>query len=105
MPKISFVIGEMRRGGAERVISVLANNYAQHGWNVDIITLFGDNSEYKLDNRIKIRFISSNVDSNNYYKSSLSWIPQIRNYVIKEKPDYIVPFITRIGLLNRIISV
>lgn len=100
MPKISFVIGEMRRGGAERVISVLANNYAQHGWNVDIITLFGDNSEYKLDNRIKIRFISSNVDSNNYYKSSLSWIPQIRNYVIKEKPDYIVPFITRIGLLT-----
>ena len=37
--KISFFIGSMMSGGAEKVISLLANEYAQNGWNVDIVLL------------------------------------------------------------------
>ena len=36
---ISFVIGGMTRGGAERVISILANYYASKGWKVDIVMM------------------------------------------------------------------
>ena len=35
MKKISFVIGGMTRGGAERVISILANQYAKDGKDLE----------------------------------------------------------------------
>ena len=37
--KISFFIGSMGGGGAERVISILANHYASKGWDVEIALL------------------------------------------------------------------
>ena len=39
MKKITFVTGAMGRGGAERVISLLANRYCQMGWEVSILLL------------------------------------------------------------------
>ena len=36
--KIDFVIGSMKGGGAERVVSILANYFAENGHEVRIIT-------------------------------------------------------------------
>ena len=52
--KISFGIGSVDRGGAESVISILANHYVEKGWEVDIILLLENHVEYELDNRVKI---------------------------------------------------
>lgn len=39
MKKLTFFIGSMGKGGAERVISILANHFVDSGWAVDIIML------------------------------------------------------------------
>lgn len=50
--KIDFVIGRLKAGGAERVVSLLANYFASKGHTVRIIT-FIEGDDYKLDHRIE----------------------------------------------------
>ena len=95
--KISFFIGSMHGGGAERVISILANNYCKNGWNVDIVLLLSNKIGYELDKRINIVDLSQSKGS--YYKRLPNWLKKIRSYVKTEKPERIVSFIGRINIL------
>lgn len=95
--KILFFIGSMRRGGAERVISILANHYAKKGWNVEIALLLDTDVQYPLDENIAI--VNLNVGEGSYFKNLPKWILKIRSYVNKSRPDKIVSFIGRINML------
>lgn len=52
--KILFVSGSLNRGGAQRVITLLANDYAQRGWSVHIIVMMNAEVGYELNPAIKI---------------------------------------------------
>lgn len=94
--KIMFFIGSMGRGGAERVISILANHYAQKNWQVEIVLLLENSVQYELDDKIKIIDLSR---KDSYIKNLFYWIFNIRKCVKREKPDRIVSFIGRINYL------
>ena len=96
MKKFSFFIGSMGKGGAERVISILANYYVTLGYEVDVIVLLANNVEYKLDKKVNIIDFSSNK---NRTIATLYWLRKIRNYVKKETPYKIISFVGRINLL------
>ena len=95
--KISFFLGSMRRGGAERVISILANHYSAKGWDVEIALLLDTTVQYQLNENIKIIDLTAGTGS--YFKRLPSWLKKIRKYVKNSKPDRIVSFIGRINLL------
>lgn len=95
--KISFFIGSMRRGGAERVISILANHYSKKGWDVEIVLLLDTSVGYELDEKIKI--VDLTAGSGSYFKRMPLWIKKIRGYVKDSSPDRIVSFIGRINVL------
>lgn len=98
--KISFFIGSMVSGGAERVISLLANEYAKNGWDVEIALMLKNEvnqKQFALDDRIKIVDLSTKEGS--YKKNALRWVRMVRSYIKKEKPDCIVSFIGRINAL------
>ena len=94
--KISFVIGSLNRGGAERVISILANHYVEKGWEVDIILLLENCVEYELDRRVRI--VDFTKDGK-YIFSLTYWLKKLRLYFKQEKPDRIVSFVGRINVL------
>lgn len=50
---ILFVSSSMQDGGAQRVVSVLANAYVAQGHCVEILSIEGGLSEYELDRRIE----------------------------------------------------
>ncbi len=79
---ILFVLNLMGRGGASRVISILANHYAKRGWNVSILLRRIDVA-YPLDESIKI------IEIGMRRKNHLQWISSIRKY-IKEHPNSII---------------
>lgn len=95
--RIAFFIGSMGRGGAERVISILANEYADKGWDVDILMLLANRVEYDLHPRIHIISLVGNSD--NYVKNALSWMVKIRKYVSAVRPDRVVSFVGRVNAL------
>lgn len=97
MKRITFVIGGMTRGGAERVISILANQYVSLGWKVDIVMLLLDKVEYKLDKNI--RLINMTCKKNKRFFQILRWLDSFRKYVVKSEPDIIVSFVARINLI------
>ena len=95
--KISFFIGGMRRGGAERVISILANDYCSRGWDVDIVLLLQNAVEYDLNSRIRIVDLAKK--SGGYVQNAPRWLLGIRRYLKERKPDRVVSFVGRINAL------
>ena len=96
--KIVFIVTSMGRGGAERVVSILANYYASIGWRVHVVMLWHDILEYKLDDSIQIHRLSNN-SGNPYIKiPSLVW--RLRKNIKEIAPMAVVSFIAQ----NNIIS-
>ena len=95
--KIVFFIGSMNGGGAERVISILANHYSSKGWDVEIALLLKNEVGYKLEDNIKIVDLTGKHGS--YFKNLPAWVRGIRKYLKKSKPDRVVSFIGRINAL------
>lgn len=54
MKKVIFVTVSMGGGGSERIISILANYFAEQGFDVTIMMIVGNTVSYKLDSRIKL---------------------------------------------------
>lgn len=98
--RIAFIIGGMGCGGAERVISILANSYSDSGWQADILMLLYDQCAYKLRENIRlINFCNKNKPRILYLPV---WIYKIRKYIKKAEPDRIVSFIGRINVITLI---
>lgn len=95
--KISFFIGHMGFGGAERVISILANDYCRRGWETDIVMLLSNDVAQTLDPGVRLVDLSRGTGS--YMKKAPLWLKSIRAYLKKEKPDCVVSFIGRINAL------
>lgn len=96
--KITFVIGSMGKGGAERVISLLANEYAKRDWKVDILLLLEDKSDYTLDENVNlISFANHKISRILYFPV---WHYRIRKYLKKTKPDQVISFIARINIIT-----
>lgn len=103
MKKIAFVIGGMTRGGAERVISILANSYIKKGWEVYIVMMLSSKNEYDLDNRIRL------IDIKQKYMFRFLnipyWMFSLRKLIIEENIDTIVSFFTRINIIVLIATI
>ncbi len=97
MKKIVFFIGSMGRGGAERVISLLANDYAQRGWETQICMLLENKVGYELNPQIKV-FDYTGTTSNRIMRIPY-WLRIIRSHIKKEDPYVIISFVARINIL------
>lgn len=84
--KIDFVIGSMVGGGAERVVSILANYFAENGHEVRIIT-FKNGDAYTYHPSIKrIRFHKKAIINYATFRGFFSLI----NFYFKKKIDLIL---------------
>ena len=98
MKNIIFMIPSMIRGGAERVVSILSNDYASRGWNVSILMLLHSNIGYELDPSINVIDISD--DSKPVALMYPFLIHRVRKSVKEVKPDIIVSFMANTCLIS-----
>ena len=96
--KIAFIIGSMGCGGAERVVSILANSYSEAGWQVDILLLLKFQSAYKLRADIRLLDFCNNRIPRILYLPV--WILRIRKYIKEAKADKLLSFIGRINIIT-----
>lgn len=97
MKKITFILGSMGRGGAERVISILSNSYAERGYQTDIIVLLSNEVSYTLHPTTRIIDYSGNTTSR--IRRLPYWLRSIRTYIKENAPAVVVSFAARINLL------
>lgn len=95
--KILFVLGSMGRGGAERVISILSQHFAEDGWDVTIGLLLNFKVDYVLRENVKVVDLTGGGGSR--ILRLPKWIGGIRGLVKKENPDVIVSFAARINVI------
>lgn len=102
--RVSLVITSLSLGGAERVMSTIANYWAEKGWEVTLITLdYATSDFYKLHPNIKrIAMGLMGVSSNPLIaiKNILICIARLRHEIRSSKPDVIISFMDRINVLT-----
>ena len=99
--KITIILGSMKRGGAERVISILSRDYAEKGWEVDILLLLFHQIDYKLHPNVRV-FDLTGGEMQSRLKRIPVWLHGIRRHVRKNRPDLVLSFAARINLLTQI---
>ncbi len=93
--KIMFCIGDLRKGGAERVITNLSNELCKKN-SVTILTTTNKRIEYIVDNRV--RLISIDNDSKKETEKFILYrnlyrIKRMKEIILNQKPDIIVSFL------------
>lgn len=101
--KVTFILGGLTKGGAERVVNNLSNYLIKDSYDVDIITLLSDKVEYTFDPSIKI--INYTVPNKRYYQQLYYWFKNLRQYFKKNSDRTIVSFFVKINLLVIISSI
>lgn len=73
-------------GGAERVVSLLANRMCEDGHNIQIVCLKYNDVYYTLHDKIKV------VAATEHASNRIMELFWLRKYIQKEKPDVVIPF-------------
>ncbi|MCH4191030.1 MAG: glycosyltransferase family 4 protein [Butyrivibrio sp.] len=94
MSKIAFHLNCLTHGGAERVVTNLANQFAQEGYEVLVATEWTDEDEFVLDSRVKRVHVGLRTEDE--HKSRLAKyfrrVHYLHEFMQKEKPDVLVAF-------------
>ncbi len=96
--KILFYINDLRGGGAERVLSILANEFSKRKHKVIIVTK-RQRCDYTLDKKVQWKFIFTKNEIENKRSiidkilRRISYIPRLIKAMKKEKPDVIISFL------------
>ena len=100
--KVAFLYGNLLRGGAQRVMCVLADYLVARGDDVTLLTLDDGECGYELDSRVKVQGLETAGDSKNKFQSAARvyrTIHAFRRWAHREKPDAVLIFSTRLALM------
>jgi len=94
MRKIAFHLNCLEQGGAERVVTNLAHQFAQEGYEVIVATEWKAENEFILDPKVKRMIVGPKESDEN--KSRLARIflrfAYLRRFIKEEKPDVLIAF-------------
>ncbi|MFQ5450306.1 MAG: glycosyltransferase, partial [Nitrospinaceae bacterium] len=105
--KIVLIISSLAAGGAERVMSIIANYWARKGWDIILLT-FDDGSEppfYNLDPKINHQPLNLAGKSHNILEgiwNNFHRVRVIRKAIKKYSPQAVVAFMIRTNILTLI---
>jgi GalNAc-alpha-(1->4)-GalNAc-alpha-(1->3)-diNAcBac-PP-undecaprenol alpha-1,4-N-acetyl-D-galactosaminyltransferase len=102
--RLTLVISCLSSGGAERVMSFLANQWASTGRQVTLITLdTRENDAYPLDPRIERIGLDALAESPTFLHalgSNYSRVRKLRRAIRDARPDVVISFIDSMNILT-----
>ena len=89
--KITFFIGSLYGGGAERVTCNLASYLVQQGYQAEILTMSETERAYELDKRVTVKTLLPLSDRKSKLWNTVIRFPRFWNYLRKNQTDaYVV---------------
>lgn len=94
MRKIVFHLNCLEQGGAERVVTTLANHFVNDGYEVLIATEWTAENEFAIDERIRRVHVGlTGAQENASPKAKFFYrIKNLRAFLKKERPDIVIAF-------------
>ncbi|MCM1125430.1 MAG: glycosyltransferase [Lachnospiraceae bacterium] len=94
MDKILFHLNSLEQGGAERVVSNLANQFVKENYEVIVATQWQGEDEFQLDSRVRrIHVGMTEQDAKkNRIRKALLRIWYLRKCIKTENPDIVIAF-------------
>ena len=93
--KIMFSIGTMSHGGAQRVISIIADQLIREKHDVEILTYYDEKPWYDLNPKIKLTCDEKIIGK----VGILKHIRFRRKYIKQEKPDVVLSFLAPFNMV------
>lgn len=94
MKKIVFHLNSLERGGAERVVTNLSGQFAEHGYEVYIATEWQGEDEYKTNPKVKRVHVGLTETQSQKGRASmfLARIMNLKKFLKEVKPDVVIAF-------------
>ena len=107
--KLVLVIPSITAGGAERVMSILANYWADQNWAITLLTLDDGSAPpfFPLDSRIVQRPLHLFADSRHPFAAianNLKRLIVLRRAIAREAPDAVISFLDTTNVLTLLAS-
>ncbi|MDE7417295.1 MAG: glycosyltransferase [Lachnospiraceae bacterium] len=95
--KIAFHLNCLEQGGAERVVSNLANQFVKEGYEVLIATEWYGENEFQIDRRVRRVHVGlkDSDDKKNRIAQFFLRVKYLRQFMNTEKPDLLIAFAQR----------
>ncbi|MCM1086923.1 MAG: glycosyltransferase [Muribaculaceae bacterium] len=92
--KIAFHLNCLEQGGAERVVTNLANQFAENGYRVYITTEWYGENEFEINPKVKRVHVGLRAgdEKKPRFVQILLRIHYLRRFLQKAKPDILIPF-------------
>jgi glycosyltransferase involved in cell wall biosynthesis len=92
--KIAFHLNCLEQGGAERVVTNLANQFVENGYEVLIATEWYGENEFQTDPRVRRVHVGLRPGDEKKSRPMQFYlrVKYLRDFLNKEKPDILVPF-------------
>lgn len=87
MKKITFLIGSLGGGGAERVTVALGDYFCENNYKVNFIVFSKKNNNYTINSKIHIDYLPEKTDEK---KVIIDRICTLKRLLKEKKPDYII---------------
>jgi len=104
--KIAFIISSLSSGGAERVLSILANHFSKNH-NVFIVTFSNEEPFYKLEKNIihiKLDLLKTSKNKFELIKNTFKRLLILRQVLKEISADLNISFMTHTNLLSILVS-
>ena len=104
--RIAFVISSLSNGGAEKVMSLLANYFVKHN-EVFLILLCKQEIVYDIDdniNLIELNCCKKSVNIIDGIKNNIYRYKKLKNKITEIKPDIIISFLTQTNILSILVA-
>jgi glycosyltransferase involved in cell wall biosynthesis len=102
--RIALVISSLSAGGAERVMTTMANHWAAHGWDVTLITLGSpDGDWYSLHRnvtRVGLDLLRPSSNVLMALRHNAERVNRLRYLLRISRPDVVLSFIDRMNVLT-----
>lgn len=96
--KIAFYINSLEYGGAERVLSLIANKLFERGYIIDFITSYPCENEYFLNNGINRIYLNKSPIRESKIKKNIKQILKIRRILKENNDEYLITFLAEANI-------